>query len=133
MLTLHDVLTPASSFGSKGWQDERMDQHFVEQRQNAANVNDELEIFWYKKMEIVFKEIDSVSQCISPDGAFSFLDLGLDIKLSSSFATLMPYFFLVAAQVDLHLTCSHAMPWLWVMASRSASHRADMRTRWIIT
>ena len=55
-----------------------MDKHFVEQRENAANADANLSFFWYKKMGVVFQEIDLTSHCIPPDGAFSFLDLGLD-------------------------------------------------------
>lgn len=108
-----------------------MDKHFVEQRANAANADAELELLWYKKMEAIFKEIDSISHCIPPDGAFTFLDLGLEYIFPSSPPTLIRC--TAVAQVDLPLMYSNAIPRLWVMASRSVSHRAGIGACWTTT
>ena len=89
-----------------------MDRHFIQQRETAANADANLNFHWYKKMEIVFGEIDSTSHCIPPYGALSFLDLGLEYMFpTSSPATLIPPS-AVVAQVDLLLMCSNEMLWL---------------------
>ncbi|KAF7977153.1 hypothetical protein HWV62_4571 [Athelia sp. TMB] len=62
----------------KGWDDGRMDKHFVEQRQTAdtAGPNSPLNFVWFRKMKDIFREIDRKSGCIPNLQRLNFLDLG---------------------------------------------------------
>jgi len=53
-----------------------MDDHFQEQRNVADHASNELSRLWFRKMKVIFKEIDAKSGCIPRTGKISFLDLG---------------------------------------------------------
>lgn len=60
----------------QGWDDEHLDKHFEQQRNQAQNPGHELKISWYRKMTEIMNEIDGKTNCIPFSGDLHFLDLG---------------------------------------------------------
>lgn len=68
-----------SELKRKGWDDQRMDNHFTQQRHTAdtAGPDSPLNDVWFGKMKDIFKEVDAKSGCISlAEQPLNFLDLG---------------------------------------------------------
>jgi hypothetical protein len=69
-------LKALSELQAKGWKDERVDEHFKNQRDKADNAGDDLRLWWFKKMKEIMREIDKNAKCIQDAGNMQFLDLG---------------------------------------------------------
>jgi len=69
-------LKALSELQAKGWKDERVDEHFKNQRDKADNAGDDLRRRWFKKMKEIMREIDKNAKCIQDAGNMQFLDLG---------------------------------------------------------
>ncbi|KAG6830984.1 hypothetical protein H0H92_013456 [Tricholoma furcatifolium] len=71
-----EVLKELLDLQDKGWRDESIEKHFVEQRKIADNASSDLSVIWFHRMKKVFCEIDQYSSCIPFSEPIEFLDLG---------------------------------------------------------
>ncbi|KZP11217.1 hypothetical protein FIBSPDRAFT_756993 [Athelia psychrophila] len=66
-----------SELKRKGWDDQHIHDHFTQQRHTADTADPQLNDVWFRKMKVIFNEIDAKSGCISlAEQPLNFLDLG---------------------------------------------------------
>ncbi|KAI0353446.1 hypothetical protein OH77DRAFT_1427518 [Trametes cingulata] len=60
----------------KGWQDDRLNDHFTSLREVADKQNPRVNWYWYKQMKALMGELDDAAHFIPTSGALEFLDVG---------------------------------------------------------
>ncbi|KAI0628182.1 hypothetical protein C8Q77DRAFT_1068440 [Trametes polyzona] len=72
-----EELTKLVALRSRGWQEEKLNEHFTTRRNKAAyRPGDKNNWYWYKEMRSVMGELDRAIQFIPTFGEFEFLDVG---------------------------------------------------------
>ncbi|KAE9398823.1 hypothetical protein BT96DRAFT_1019934 [Gymnopus androsaceus JB14] len=69
-------LTELRELRKVGWGNNKLDTHFLKQREMADSPDAKLAKTWFQNMKVIFKELDLHAAIVPTSGQFTFLDLG---------------------------------------------------------